>query len=117
MERPSDRKKALILPDATTAASGPCPKCAAWIDASEFIVPERQARPAAVHVPEPGSSRRRKSGNVIGGKGRVRADGFLDHEYNERRELFGTLRVIAVSLAVLAVILFITLYMRQWMNG
>jgi xanthine/uracil permease len=52
---------------------------------------------------------------MIAGRGSVRADGFLDHEYNERRELFGTLRVIAVALAVLAVILCITLYMRQWM--
>jgi xanthine/uracil permease len=66
-------------------------------------------------VSEPGSSQKHRSQNVIGGRGSVRADGYLDHEYNERRELFGTLRVIAVSLAVLAVILFIALYLRQWM--
>ncbi len=50
-----------------------------------------------------------------GGKGRVRADGYLAHEYNERRELFGTLRILVLFLAVAAVILFVILYMRQWM--
>ena len=64
----------------------------------------------------PQTSRRRKSENVISGRGRVRADGYLDHEFNERRELFGTLRVLAVSLAVVAVILLITLYLRHWMT-
>jgi hypothetical protein len=52
---------------------------------------------------------------LAGGRGHVRADGFLDHEYNERKELYGTLRVLAVSLLVAAVILFITLYLRDWM--
>lgn len=61
------------------------------------------------------SSRRRRSATVTSGRGRVRADGYLDHEYNERREMFGTLRVLAVSLAVLAVIMFIVLYMRHWL--
>lgn len=68
-------------------------------------------------LPQVGTQRKHRHGNVIAGRGRVRADGYQDHEYNERRELFGTLRVLAVSLAVLAVILFITLYMRQWMSA
>jgi hypothetical protein len=53
---------------------------------------------------------------ITGGRGRVQADGFLDHEYNERKELFGTLRVLATFLAVAAVILFVTLYLREWMT-
>jgi len=50
-------------------------------------------------------------------RGRIRADGFLDHDFNERREVFATLRVLAVALAVLAVILFITLNMKQWIEN
>ena len=68
-------------------------------------------------LPQPVAMRKRSHGDAIGGRGRVRADGYLDREYTERRELFGTLRVLAVSLAVLAVILFVTLYLRQWMAG
>lgn len=98
----------LILPDAKSAASGPCPKCMAWIDSSQFVPPDTNA-------PVQAATRRRRKENVIGGRGRVRADGYLDHEYNDRRELFRTLRLLAVSLAVLAVILFITLYLKQWM--
>lgn len=60
--------------------------------------------------------RRRRSEPLAGGRGRIRADGNLDHDYSERKELFGTLRVLAVGLAVMAVILFITLYMKQWMS-
>jgi hypothetical protein len=61
------------------------------------------------------SSRRRRSASVTSGRGTVRADGFLDHGYNERREMFGTLRVLAVSLAVMALIMFIALYLRHWL--
>lgn len=68
------------------------------------------------HASPPKTSRRRRSENIISGRGRVRADGYLDHEFNERREMFGTLRVLAVSLAVAAVILLITLYLRHWMT-
>ena len=103
----------LTLPFASPVVSGPCPKCAAWIDAREYIVANRHAQTQGGHVPEPGFRRKRRSQNVIGGRGRVRADGFLDHEYNERRELFGTLRVLAVSLAVLALILFVIFHMRK----
>lgn len=47
-------------------------------------------------------------------RGRIRADGFIDHGHTERKELFLTLRVLAVFLAVMAVILFVALYMKQW---
>ena len=97
--------------------SGPCPKCGTWIEASQFQMQDTPARPLSTKLPEPGAQRKRRHDSAIGGRGRVRADGYLDHEYNERRELFGTLRVLAVSLAVLAVILFITLYLRHWMAG
>lgn len=69
--------------------------------------------PVAAASVNPPTKRRMQP--LAGGRGHVRADGFLDHEYNERRELFGTLRVLAVSLLVAAVILFITLYLRDWM--
>lgn len=52
----------------------------------------------------------------MSGRGRVRADGFLDQEYGERKELYGTIKVLAVSLAALAAILFVTLYLKQWMT-
>ena len=52
---------------------------------------------------------------AIPGIGSIRADGYLDHDYHERREIVVTLRVMAVSPALLAVILFVTLYMKQWM--
>jgi hypothetical protein len=105
----------LILPDAKSAVSGPCPKCAAWIDASELIVLEAVRKRPDANVAAAGASRRSRNNNATGGRRRVSADGYLDHEYNERRELFGTLRVLAVTLAVLAAILFVTLYLKHWM--
>jgi len=45
----------------------------------------------------------------------MRADGYIDHDYSDRKELYGTLRVLAVFAAVGAVILLVFLYMRQWM--
>ena len=110
-------KTALIVPDSKESVSGPCPKCGAWIEASQIQIQDSPAKPLSGKLAQPGVMRKRSHGNAIGGRGRVRADGYLDHEYTERRELFGTLRVLAVSLAVLAVILFITLYLRQWMAG
>lgn len=53
---------------------------------------------------------------LAGGRGHVRADGYLDHNYTERKELYDTLRVLAVFAVVGAVILFVFLYMRQWMS-
>jgi hypothetical protein len=70
---------------------------------------------ANIQSPSPAQVRKKRSQPVTGGRGRVSADGSLDHQYSERREFFGTLRVLAVSLAVLAVIFFITLNMHQWM--
>lgn len=46
----------------------------------------------------------------------MRADGYLDQEYGERKELYGTIKVLAVSMAVLAVILLVTLYFKLWMS-
>jgi xanthine/uracil permease len=71
----------------------------------------------SVKLPEAGAANRRRSSVPVSSRGRIRADGHLDHEHGERKELYATLRFLAVSLAVLAVILFITLYMRQWMQN
>lgn len=103
----------LIVPESKAGVSGPCPKCGTWMDGSSFTL--QDAPPKTVHAKIPDSGSRRRQ-TVTSGRGRMRADGYLDHEYGERKELFGTLRVLAVTLAVLAVILFVTLYMRQWMS-
>ena len=96
---------------------GPCPRCAAWIDTADLraLASPVESRFEIGNAPKVSLDRR--SQDVLAGRGRVRADGYLDHEYTERRELFGTLRVLAVSLAVLAVIFFVTLYLRHWMNA
>jgi hypothetical protein len=106
----------LVLPASRAGASGPCPKCSKWIDTSKFVLPEIPARVTVPMIPSasnPHVKKRMQAPNR--GRGRIRADEFLDHEYNERKELFGTMRVLAVFLAVAAVILFVTLYLRDWM--
>jgi hypothetical protein len=104
----------LVVADSQVGVSGPCPNCDTWIDASQFTSQYTPAKVLEASVPSSGSSRKRRSQNLDGGRGNIRADGYLDHNHNERRELFGTLRVLAVSLAVLAVILFVALFMKQW---
>ncbi len=107
----------LVVTDSDVAVSGPCPKCAAWIDAARFQHSETPHHVHNVRLPDPAASAKRRSPTITGGKGRVRADGYLDHEYSERKELHATLRVMAVSLAVLAIIFFCILYMKEWMGG
>lgn len=109
-------RTALVLQDATQAVSGPCPKCSTWIDASQFSLQKEPLKGLDARLPAKSAPERRRNKSVVGGRGRVRADGFLDHDYGERKELYGTIKVIAVTLAVLAVILFVTLYLKQWMS-
>ena len=108
----------LIVSGSKDPVSGPCPKCEAWIQAEQFQKTDGPAinLSARVGLPSKGSRSRSRAGSNSS-RGRIRADGFLDHNFNERRELFGTLRVLAVALAVLAVILFVALYMKQWIEN
>ena len=101
-----------MLHPAASAVSGPCPKCGTWIDSAQFTLPKEPA----TRLPEKSAAEQRRSRSVVSGRGRVRADGFLDQEYGERKELYGTIKVLAVSLAALAAILFVTLYLKQWMT-
>lgn len=105
-----------MLQDATQAVSGPCPKCGAWIDATQFSPRKESLKSPNASLPSKSTSEQRKSKSIVSGRGRVRADGYLDQEYGERKELFGTIKVLAVTLAVLAVILLVTLYLKQWMS-
>ncbi|MBG7608095.1 MAG: hypothetical protein IZT59_08735 [Verrucomicrobia bacterium] len=91
--------------------SGSCPSCSTWIEASDFTMQVAPAKALAANV----APRKRCSQSATSGRGSIRADGYLDHDHNERKELFVTLRVLAVTLAILAVILFVTLYVKQWM--
>lgn len=56
----------------------------------------------------------RKQGTKSGGT-RIRADGYLDHEYNDRKELHRTIRVLAFFLAAGAILLIVTFFMRAQM--
>jgi len=104
-------KASLVVTESQSGVSGPCPSCSTWIDASDFSLLDTPDKvPAAGNPP-----RHRRSQSATPGRGSIRADGYLDHDHSERKELFVTLRVLAVSMAVLAVILFVTLYMKQWM--
>lgn len=105
----------LVVADSNAGVSGPCPQCSTWIDASQFKLQSAPAKTLEAKVSTGNSPRKRRPQAVTTGRGSIRADGYLDHDHNERRELFTTLRVLAVFLAVSAVILFITLYMKQWM--
>lgn len=126
VEKPSDDaplrfvcsgcRTTLILQDATQAVSGPCPQCSTWIDASQFSLQKEPLKGVDARLPEKSTTGRKQNKSIVNGRGRVRADGFLDHDHVERKELYGTIKVIAVTLAVLAVILFVTLYMKQWMS-
>jgi len=100
-----------VVPESQSGVSGPCPSCSTWIDASDFSMQDAPAKTLAANI----GPRKRRSQPATSGRGSIRADGYLDHDHTERKELFLTLRVLAVTLAVLAVILFITLYMKQWM--
>jgi hypothetical protein len=57
----------------------------------------------------------RGSQGTNGGRSRIRADGFLDHEFIERRETYKTLKVFVFFAVVAAVLLIVTVYMRSWM--
>ena len=107
----------LLLPASRVGTSGPCPKCGKWIDASKFVFPEIPAShaKAARIAPDATPPARKRRESVTSGRGRMRADGYIDHDYSDRKELYGTLRVLAVFAAVGAVILLVFLYMRQWM--
>lgn len=105
-----------MLQDASQAVSGPCPKCGAWIDASQFALRKEQLKGLDVRLPSKSTSEQKRSRSIVSGRGRVRADGYLDREYGERKELYGTIKVLAVSMAVLAVILLVTLYFKLWMT-
>ncbi|MFD2255723.1 hypothetical protein ACFSSA_03460 [Luteolibacter algae] len=107
-------KTSLVVVGGRKGVSGPCPKCDAWIDASQFEEGDETVRTLNAQLPPVSSGRRRRGQSITSGRGTVRADGFIDHEFNDRRELFVTLRILAVSLAVIAVILFVTLYLKQW---
>ena len=111
----SECKTELVLPEASQVVSGPCPKCGTWIDASEFA-PQKDPDPQVGSSLPAKSDPKRRRGVSVSGKGRVRADGYLDHEFNERKELHTTIKILAVTLAVLAVILFITMYLKEWMT-
>ena len=103
-------KTSLVVPESQVGMSGPCPSCSTWIEASDFTRQDAPAKALEVNIPQ----RKRRSQPATSGRGSIRADGYLDHDHNERKELFVALRVLAVTLAVLAVILFVTLYMKQW---
>ncbi|WP_411826616.1 hypothetical protein [Luteolibacter sp. AS25] len=102
---------ALIVQGSNAGLSGPCPKCNMWIDSSAFREVPSGYMALNANIP----SQRRKTSDKPIRKGRLSADGFLDHDYNEKRELHGTLKILAITLAVVAVILFVTVYMNQWM--
>ncbi|MDP4625225.1 MAG: hypothetical protein NWT08_08815 [Akkermansiaceae bacterium] len=104
------------MQDTTHAVSGPCPKCGAWIDASQFSLEKEMLKGLSARLPSKTTSEHKRSKSIVGGKGSIRADGYLDQDYGERKELYGTIKVLAVSLAVLAAILFVTLYLKQWMT-
>ena len=72
--------------------------------------------PTSVPVHPAEAETRRRQGSKSGGN-RIRADGYLDHEYNDRKELHRTIRVLAFFLAVGAILLIVTFYMRSWMAG
>ncbi|MEP2777132.1 MAG: hypothetical protein ABJQ29_14770 [Luteolibacter sp.] len=103
------------MQDASQGVSGPCPNCNTWIDASQFSLQKELLKGLDVQLPTKSALQQRRSRSVVSGRGRIRADGYLDQEYGERKELYGTIKVLAVSLSVLALILFITLYMKQWL--
>jgi phage FluMu protein Com len=102
----------LTLPESKAGASGPCPRCGTWIDATLFH-PHGTPIPALPVAPAADAGRSTRGAKARGS--RIRADGFLDHEYNERKELYKTLRVLAFFVAVAAVVLVVTVYMRTWM--
>jgi len=102
--------------ESQAGVSGPCPKCGTWIDASQFQPTDAPLHVLSVGLPVRSDSAKHRKQTVTSGKGSVRADGYLDHDHTERREMFATLRILAVSLAVIAVILFVTLYMKDWMS-
>ena len=102
----------LTLSESKAGVSGPCPRCGTWIDAAQLHSNEAlplASIPALPIVPTTAHNRSKTGGS------RIRADGFLDHEYNERKELYKTLKVLAFFVAVAGVVLIVTLYMRTWM--
>jgi len=106
----------LALSVASEVVSGPCPKCRTWIESFELTGSDEIGDQEASRTPNAMKGPRRRAQALPSGQGRIRAHGCLDHEGNERRELYSTLRVIAVALGMIAVIIFITLYLEQWMT-
>ncbi|MGJ8632892.1 MAG: hypothetical protein ACSHX7_03150 [Luteolibacter sp.] len=108
-------KTELVLPEAQGEISGPCPKCGSWIDSSSISPSTDKAVTLNAALPAQSVKKKRCSQTVTSGKGRVRADGYLDHDYNDQRELVKTLRLVSICLTVIAVIFFVSLYMKQWL--
>lgn len=105
-------KTRLSVPAAGVATSGPCPNCKTVIESPSF----EEIDPSDPRYTQIAEGKGNSPRSLDGGRGRIRADGYLDHDFNERRELSGTLRVLAVSLAVMAFIAIVILYMQQWMT-
>jgi predicted RNA-binding Zn-ribbon protein involved in translation (DUF1610 family) len=101
---------ALILHCSQIGVSSPCPVCNTWIDSSKYAL--KAAPDLGTQTPHPFSGdRRRKQPSVIR-KGRIQADGYLDHKHIEQKDLFSSLRVFMIFLAAGAVIFFVILFMR-----
>ncbi len=101
----------LVVPLARANESGPCPKCGAWIDAAAVHSQQRPVSAARDTL----APRRRGSAHIKSGRGRVSPDGYIDHGHAEQQEIYGTLKVLAVFMAVLALILFVIIYGRPLM--
>lgn len=102
----------LTLPANMAGTSGPCPRCQTWLDASIF-----QATGSGTDVmqqTEATSAESEKRKHLSSsGKGVLKADSFIDFEHLERRELHATLKVLAISLAIGAIIFLVSLYILK----
>ena len=104
----------LTIPVSQAGVSGPCPNCSAWVDASEVSLgppPSVPPSPPASFQPTT-APRSRRPDSVTSGRGRIRADGHLDHSHQERKEFAGTLKLIVTVVAVAGIILSVFIWMK-----
>ena len=106
----------LAVPMSKVGTSGACPRCGTWIDGVRFISGQASypaPMPAVPMNPAEAEFLRKQGTKSV--STRIRADGYLDHEYNDRKELHRTIRVLAFFLAAGAILLIVTFFMRAQM--
>ena len=107
----------MALSGSEGSVSGPCPICETWIEAERFQKVNDPTASFSAGVETPSRNRKLSSRGGSNVSGRIRAGEYPDHNFNGRRELFVTLRMLAAALAVLALISFVALYMKQWIRN